>query len=654
LTSGNSAAAMTLAINGGAAKNIRMNAVNTTTVFSTLAAGAVILLYYDGTYFQMMGSQRTTDTDTDIYDRMYWNNAITAGAAIYDYKIIMQGTDGKFYPLTLEAGTGTTKTVLTTELKIGSPILYYNTTTDVALNGSLSNVYSEFPLANMTYTFNVATWTNQQPVYLKGTVLSNGNFKLDNTTATSFATQTLPTTDDGFVYILLGQMYSTTAMRLFQYHPIYQFKDGALRLYIPTHTHNYEPQLGNPAADGYLLSSTAAGVRSWVAPGSGSGTVTSFSAGSIAGVFTTSVANESTTPALSFTLVSKNANRVFASPDGAAGVPSFRQIVVADIYSNGTTPSASNFLCGNGTWATAYTLPIATASVLGGVKQGTNITIAADGTISAASSSYTLPVATASVLGGVKQGTNITIAADGTISASSGGYTLPVATASVLGGVKQGTGVTIAVDGTLSTNIQEPPTAAPYMRKGGVSPAWEVILGNTSQTATYCRLYLTASYYWDIAAATDTYSGVLTPTAKANYDSAYANIGKVAFHDNFTLIGYLNSSNFSIVGGVISLKLKTINSTSLIGTGDLSLQVPLVSGVNIKTINGASILGAGDITTASAATWGSITGTLSAQTDLQSALNAKAALAGSTTQDFGIQKINLPTGGYIQVESGNI
>lgn len=301
LTSGNSAAAMTLAINGGAAKNIRMNAVNTTTVFSTMAAGSVVLLYYDGTYFQMMGSQRTTDTDTDNFDRMYWNNAITAGVAIYDYKIIMQGTDGKFYPLTLETGTGTTKTVLTTELRIGSPILYYNTTTDVALNGSLSNVYSEFPLANMTYTFNVATWTSQQPVYLKGTVLGNGNFKLDNTTVTSFATQTLPTTDDGFVYILLGQMYSTTAMRLFQYHPIYQYKDGAIRQYIPTHTHNYEPPLGNPPVNGYVLASTAAGVRSWVANGTGGGTNLTYTASATDGIVVSDTGADATIPAGSTT-----------------------------------------------------------------------------------------------------------------------------------------------------------------------------------------------------------------------------------------------------------------------------------------------------------------------------------------------------------------
>lgn len=34
-----------------------------------------------------------------------------------------------------------------------------------------------------------------------------------------------------------------------------------------THTGTYEPALGNPASDGQVLSSTAAGVRSWVTTG---------------------------------------------------------------------------------------------------------------------------------------------------------------------------------------------------------------------------------------------------------------------------------------------------------------------------------------------------------------------------------------------------
>lgn len=44
--------------------------------------------------------------------------------------------------------------------------------------------------------------------------------------------------------------------------------------------------------------------------------------------------------------------------------------------------------------------------------------------------------------------------------------------------------------------------------------------------------------------------------------------------------------------------IKTINSTSLLGSGDVAVQATLVSGTNIKTINSNSILGSGNITTA--------------------------------------------------------
>jgi hypothetical protein len=47
---------------------------------------------------------------------------------------------------------------------------------------------------------------------------------------------------------------------------------------------------------------------------------------------------------------------------------------------------------------------------------------------------------------------------------------------------------------------------------------------------------------------------------------------------------------------VSATNIKTINSTSLLGSGDVSVQPVLVSGTNIKTINGSSILGAGDLT----------------------------------------------------------
>jgi hypothetical protein len=44
-------------------------------------------------------------------------------------------------------------------------------------------------------------------------------------------------------------------------------------------TTDYEPALGNPASNGYVLSSTTAGVRSWVAGGGGGGGLTSVPAG---------------------------------------------------------------------------------------------------------------------------------------------------------------------------------------------------------------------------------------------------------------------------------------------------------------------------------------------------------------------------------------
>ena len=88
-------------------------------------------------------------------------------------------------------------------------------------------------------------------------------------------------------------------------------------------------------------------------------------------------------------------------------------------------------------------LAIATASQLGGVKQGSNVTIDAGGVISVAAP-YSLPVATTSVLGGVKQGSNVTIGVDGAISVAAP-YTLPTASTTVLGGVKvDGTTVTIS------------------------------------------------------------------------------------------------------------------------------------------------------------------------------------------------------------------
>jgi hypothetical protein len=69
----------------------------------------------------------------------------------------------------------------------------------------------------------------------------------------------------------------------------------------------------------------------------------------------------------------------------------------------------------------------------------------------------------------------------------------------------------------------------------------------------------------------------------------------------------------------INNKLNRGEATTLLGVK----QATLVSGTNIKTVNSNSLLGSGDIAIAGSAAWGSITGTLSNQTDLNTALTGK-------------------------------
>lgn len=64
--------------------------------------------------------------------------------------------------------------------------------------------------------------------------------------------------------------------------------------------------------------------------------------------------------------------------------------------------------------------------------------------------------------------------------------------------------------------------------------------------------------------------------------------------------GYLSSTDWNTFNSkqaalVSGTNIKTINSTSLLGSGDVAVQPTLVSGTNIKTINGSTVLGSGDL-----------------------------------------------------------
>lgn len=117
------------------------------------------------------------------------------------------------------------------------------------------------------------------------------------------------------------------------------------------------------------------------------------------------------------------------------------------------------------------------------------------------------------------------------------------------------------------------------------------------------------------------------------------------------------AADFNAASGVISIDYTNGQAASVSNKGFLttadwttfnSKQAALVSATNIKTINGVSILGSGDlVVSGGGGTWGSITGTLSNQTDLNSALSAKQATLVSGTNIKTINSTSLLGSGNI-------
>lgn len=107
--------------------------------------------------------------------------------------------------------------------------------------------------------------------------------------------------------------------------------------------------------------------------------------------------------------------------------------------------------------------------------------------------------------------------------------------------------------------------------------------------------------------------------------------------------GALSSTDWSTFNGkqdalVSGTSIKTVNSTSLLGSGDVAVQATLVSGTNIKTINSTSLLGSGDITVQATITGAATTITTSDLTvsrALVSNASGKVAVATTTSTEIG-------------------
>jgi len=152
-------------------------------------------------------------TDTDAYMlRMYCD--IKAFSSITLGNIIVGTASGYFH---LNSGNA---------FDINLPILYADTSISAGSTTTRAYLYYFFSII----TTQNMTLTPYAPIFIKGT-LSGTMFTPVSTTP---LTQELPTSDDGYDYMLLGYAYSTTEIYLTQDRTIFRYIDGSVRKVFET------------------------------------------------------------------------------------------------------------------------------------------------------------------------------------------------------------------------------------------------------------------------------------------------------------------------------------------------------------------------------------------------------------------------------------
>lgn len=174
------------------------------------------------------------------------------------------------------------------------------------------------------------------------------------------------------------------------------------------------------------------------------------------------------------------------------------------------------------------------------------------GPLAVGTTPYTLPPATATTLGGVKVGTGLNIAPDGTLSAAEQ-YALPAATATTLGGVKVGDYLDIAPDGTLSGKTLNDKIAAAVAVKSTPRLVWNQQTKSPNKWRTYDVSIPDGVDYVHIRTKCDTYTGTEFDLARGGntshvFDTTPASVVcTMTFRADGTLHiqGPYSSSNYS-------------------------------------------------------------------------------------------------------------
>ena len=180
--------------------------------------------------------------------------------------------------------------------------------------------------------------------------------------------------------------------------------------------------------------------------------------------------------------------------------------------------------------------------------------------IDTATRNYHLPIASATTLGGIKVGTNLTIKADGTLNAESTEYQLPAATSSTLGGIKIGSGLSIS-DGIASVTVDsalDPDSANPVRNSiitsninALTSAVQEAGSSITSLSGVVSNLSTTVSGHTSSLASIDSTLDEHTTAIQANTDNITTQASSIS--NNTYAIGQLDTRLTNAEGSITLL-----------------------------------------------------------------------------------------------------
>ena len=181
---------------------------------------------YDGI---TQGNTHTGDRNT--YNQVMLAGFMVGGNGVKNYCLFMQNGEGTYEALTTTSGTGTAKPKNTNGFVPGL-IWYYATNSSYGAGNYLLNTYMCTNSVDVRYSANLTSnFLQGYPLYFKFTYNeADGLLYL----ADDWATQTLPTANDGYVYMYIGEATGNYTIALHPFHPMFKYSNGAVVSWLPS------------------------------------------------------------------------------------------------------------------------------------------------------------------------------------------------------------------------------------------------------------------------------------------------------------------------------------------------------------------------------------------------------------------------------------